>query len=164
MCAMPRFKSENMYHGTKYPVCLREARTENQETRKKSREARLGSLLTLESIFPIRHSSVGVGHSSLINRIGDFINNNSLGVTPKANQTMFIRYRVGGGSSTNGTGGNGGSGGVGYNNGGNGTTQISSSPGGSGGTNTGGGAGANAWSASGGAAGGSGIVVIRYTT
>jgi len=38
---------------------------------------------------------------TIVNKIGDFINNNSLGVTPSANQTMFIRYRVGGGSTTN---------------------------------------------------------------
>jgi|TARA_R110000823_G_C15951376_1_gene501819 hypothetical protein len=34
-------------------------------------------------------------------RIGDFINNQSLGETPTANKTMFIQYRVGGGASTN---------------------------------------------------------------
>lgn len=45
-------------------------------------------------------SQFGV-NSSLINKIGDFINNSSLGVTPTANRTMFIRYRTGGGSSTN---------------------------------------------------------------
>jgi hypothetical protein len=38
---------------------------------------------------------------ALINRIGDFINNNSLGITPSANKTMFVRYRVGGGANTN---------------------------------------------------------------
>ena len=37
----------------------------------------------------------------LVNQIGDFINNNSLGQTPTANTTMFIKYRVGGGSDTN---------------------------------------------------------------
>lgn len=37
----------------------------------------------------------------LINQIGDFINNNSLGQTPTANTTMFIKYRIGGGSDTN---------------------------------------------------------------
>lgn len=37
----------------------------------------------------------------LVNRIGDFINNNSLGTTVSANQTMFVRYRVGGGADTN---------------------------------------------------------------
>jgi len=37
----------------------------------------------------------------LVNQIGDFINNNSLGQTPTANTTMFVRYRVGGGSDTN---------------------------------------------------------------
>lgn len=45
-------------------------------------------------------SQFGV-NPSLINKIGDFINNSSLGVTPTANRTMFIRYRTGGGSSTN---------------------------------------------------------------
>lgn len=39
--------------------------------------------------------------SSLVNRIGDFINNMALGMVPPANKTMFIRYRVGGGASTN---------------------------------------------------------------
>ena len=38
---------------------------------------------------------------ALVNQIGDFINNLSLGVTPTANTTMFIKYRVGGGSDTN---------------------------------------------------------------
>lgn len=37
----------------------------------------------------------------LVNQIGDFINNLSLGVTPTANTTMFIKYRVGGGSDSN---------------------------------------------------------------
>jgi len=37
----------------------------------------------------------------LVNQIGDFINNNSLGQTPTANTTMFVRYRVGGGADTN---------------------------------------------------------------
>ena len=38
---------------------------------------------------------------SLVNRIGDFINNLSLGLTVSPNKTMFISYRVGGGSNTN---------------------------------------------------------------
>jgi len=38
---------------------------------------------------------------SLVNRIGDFINNMSLGSTLSPNRTMFISYRAGGGSSTN---------------------------------------------------------------
>ena len=38
---------------------------------------------------------------SLVGRIGDFINNLSLGTTLTANKTMFISYRVGGGASTN---------------------------------------------------------------
>lgn len=38
---------------------------------------------------------------SLINRMGDFINNSSLGVSPSANKTMFVQYRVGGGSDSN---------------------------------------------------------------
>lgn len=37
----------------------------------------------------------------LVNQIGDIINNNSLGQIPNANTTMFIRYRIGGGSDTN---------------------------------------------------------------
>ena len=38
---------------------------------------------------------------SLVGRIGDFINNMSLGLTLTANKTMFISYRVGGGANTN---------------------------------------------------------------
>ena len=38
---------------------------------------------------------------SLVGRIGDFINNLSLGTTFTANKPMFISYRVGGGASTN---------------------------------------------------------------
>ena len=37
----------------------------------------------------------------LINMVGDFINNMALGAVPKANKTMFIKYRTGGGISTN---------------------------------------------------------------
>jgi hypothetical protein len=37
----------------------------------------------------------------LVNKIGDFINNTSLGEIPPNNSTMFIRYRVGGGADTN---------------------------------------------------------------
>lgn len=40
-------------------------------------------------------------NAALVNQIGDFINNLSLGVTPTANTTMFIRYRIGGGADTN---------------------------------------------------------------
>lgn len=40
-------------------------------------------------------------NSELVNQIGNFINNMSLGVTPTANKTMFIKYRVGGGADTN---------------------------------------------------------------
>ncbi len=40
-------------------------------------------------------------NKSLINKIGDFINNTSLGITLPPNQTMYIQYRVGGGSDTN---------------------------------------------------------------
>ena len=40
-------------------------------------------------------------NKALVNQIGDFINNLSLGITPTANTTMFIKYRVGGGSDTN---------------------------------------------------------------
>jgi hypothetical protein len=38
---------------------------------------------------------------TLVAKIGDFINNSSLGVTPTANRTMFVKYRTGGGTSTN---------------------------------------------------------------
>lgn len=40
-------------------------------------------------------------NKALVNRVGDFINNLSLGITPSANSTMFIQYRVGGGADTN---------------------------------------------------------------
>lgn len=40
-------------------------------------------------------------NKSLISKIGDFINNTSLGVTLPPNQTMYIQYRVGGGSDSN---------------------------------------------------------------
>lgn len=38
---------------------------------------------------------------SLVNLIGDFINNNSLGEKVKPNTTLFIKYRVGGGIQSN---------------------------------------------------------------
>lgn len=41
------------------------------------------------------------GNEALKERIGDFINNLSLGETPPSNSTMFIRYRVGGGEDSN---------------------------------------------------------------
>jgi hypothetical protein len=37
----------------------------------------------------------------LVEKIGDFINNTALGEIPPSNSTMFVRYRVGGGSDTN---------------------------------------------------------------
>ena len=40
-------------------------------------------------------------NAELVNQIGDFINNMSLGVTPTPNTTMFIKYRVGGGADSN---------------------------------------------------------------
>jgi hypothetical protein len=40
-------------------------------------------------------------NTALVQQIGDFVNNLSLGETPTSNTTMFIRYRVGGGSDTN---------------------------------------------------------------
>jgi len=40
-------------------------------------------------------------NKSLVNRIGDFINNTSLGLTLSPNKTLFISYRVGGGADTN---------------------------------------------------------------
>jgi hypothetical protein len=40
-------------------------------------------------------------NKALVNQIGDFVNNMSLGVTPTANTTMFVKYRVGGGSDSN---------------------------------------------------------------
>ena len=38
---------------------------------------------------------------TLVSKIGDFINNSSLGITPTANRTMFVKYRTGGGAATN---------------------------------------------------------------
>ena len=38
---------------------------------------------------------------ALVNQIGNFINNMSLGVVPTPNTTMFIRYKVGGGATSN---------------------------------------------------------------
>jgi len=38
---------------------------------------------------------------ALVNQIGNFINNMSLGTIPSANTTMFIKYRIGGGADTN---------------------------------------------------------------
>ena len=38
---------------------------------------------------------------ALVNQIGNFINNMSLGVVPTPNTTMFIKYKVGGGSDSN---------------------------------------------------------------
>ena len=40
-------------------------------------------------------------NQALVSQIGDFINNMALGITPTANTTMFIKYRVGGGSDSN---------------------------------------------------------------
>lgn len=40
-------------------------------------------------------------NTQLVNQIGNFINNMSLGSVPTANTTMFIKYRVGGGADTN---------------------------------------------------------------
>jgi hypothetical protein len=40
-------------------------------------------------------------NSSLINMVGNVINNSSFGVIPKANTTMFVKYRTGGGANTN---------------------------------------------------------------
>lgn len=39
--------------------------------------------------------------ASLVDRIGDFINNTSLGVKPTPGTTMFVKYRVGGGTNSN---------------------------------------------------------------
>ena len=40
-------------------------------------------------------------NSSLIDMVGNVINNSSFGVIPKANTTMFVKYRTGGGANTN---------------------------------------------------------------
>ena len=37
----------------------------------------------------------------LVNMVGDFINNMALGAVPPANKTMLVKYRIGGGISTN---------------------------------------------------------------
>lgn len=39
--------------------------------------------------------------SSLLNKIGEFINNMALGSTVSANTTMFVQYRTGGGANSN---------------------------------------------------------------
>ena len=38
---------------------------------------------------------------NLVNQIGDFINNLSLGITHSPNTTLFVKYRIGGGADTN---------------------------------------------------------------
>jgi len=38
---------------------------------------------------------------TFVERIGDFINNMALGEVPAANNTLFVKYRVGGGSASN---------------------------------------------------------------
>jgi hypothetical protein len=40
-------------------------------------------------------------NTSLTNKIGDIINNQSLGITLPPNQTLFVQYRTGGGSTSN---------------------------------------------------------------
>jgi len=40
-------------------------------------------------------------NKELVNQIGDFINNMSLGTVPTANTTMFVKYRLGGGADSN---------------------------------------------------------------
>ncbi len=40
-------------------------------------------------------------NKALVNQIGNFINNMSLGTTPTANTTLFVQYRVGGGNASN---------------------------------------------------------------
>ena len=42
-----------------------------------------------------------IGCRGQIDRIGDMLNNTSLGAIPDASHTMFIRYRVGGGNASN---------------------------------------------------------------
>jgi hypothetical protein len=41
------------------------------------------------------------GNNSFTQQIGDFINTTALGEIPKPNNTMYIRYRIGGGSRSN---------------------------------------------------------------
>ena len=40
-------------------------------------------------------------NKELVNQIGDFVNNLSLGTVPTANTTMFVKYRLGGGADSN---------------------------------------------------------------
>lgn len=40
-------------------------------------------------------------NGSLVDRIGDFINNTALGLTPQSGNTLYIKYRVGGGVDSN---------------------------------------------------------------
>lgn len=42
-----------------------------------------------------------IGCRGQINQIGDFVNNNSLGVIPVPGRTMYIKYRIGGGADSN---------------------------------------------------------------
>ena len=42
-----------------------------------------------------------IGCRGQIDRIGNTINNQSLGVIPQTDNTLFVRYRVGGGEDTN---------------------------------------------------------------
>jgi hypothetical protein len=57
--------------------------------------------ITFGSGNPEGSSLSDLGQNPFTLQIGDFINTNSLGETLKANTTVFVRYRVGGGASGN---------------------------------------------------------------
>lgn len=57
--------------------------------------------MTFGSGFADNAVTSGYMSSALANSLGDFLNNTSLGEIPQASTTMFVRYRVGGGTSSN---------------------------------------------------------------
>ena len=57
--------------------------------------------VTFGSGFADNAVTSGYMSAALANNLGDFLNNTSLGEIPQANTTMFVRYRVGGGTSSN---------------------------------------------------------------
>ena len=57
--------------------------------------------VTFGSGFGDNAVTSGYVSSALSNSLGDFLNNTSLGEIPQANTTMFVRYRIGGGTESN---------------------------------------------------------------
>ena len=57
--------------------------------------------MTFGSGFADNAVTSGYISSALSNSLGDFLNNTSLGEIPQASTTMFVRYRVGGGTASN---------------------------------------------------------------